>query len=234
VRFEVRGKEYSPEEVSALVLRKLAGDAAKFLRSGSERLGTGSIPSATRRSPSARQTTSPTRPSGAKQKISLGDGREFEVDLPRGVRDGQRIRLAGQGGAGVSGGPSGDLFLRVRIESLPRFRVQGRDLYVDLPVSPWEAALGASVPVRRSRAALGSRSPAAPRLVGDCACVARVCRARTGAAPAQTPAMSGPKMRSFVNASGSTMVTSRPRWRAEAANSLPIQPPPTTSTWPPA
>jgi curved DNA-binding protein len=63
------------------------------------------------------------------------------------VRDGQRIRLAGEGAAGVGGGSSGDLFLRVRLKPHPRFRVEGRDLYVDLGVSPWEAALGAEVPV---------------------------------------------------------------------------------------
>ena len=75
------------------------------------------------------------------------DGREFDVEIPPGVRDGQRIRLAGQGSAGVGGGPSGDLFLRVRLRPHPRFRVEGRDLFVDLPVAPWEAALGAEVPV---------------------------------------------------------------------------------------
>jgi curved DNA-binding protein len=84
---------------------------------------------------------------GGKRRISLGDGRDFEVEIPRGVRDGQRIRLAGQGSAGPGGGPSGDLFLRVRLKPHPRFRVEGRDLYVDLPVAPWEAALGAEVPV---------------------------------------------------------------------------------------
>jgi curved DNA-binding protein len=84
---------------------------------------------------------------GGKRRISLVDGRDFEVEMPRGVRDGQRIRLAGQGGAGPGGGPSGDLFLRVRVKPHPRFRVEGRDLYVDLPVAPWEAALGAEVPV---------------------------------------------------------------------------------------
>lgn len=84
---------------------------------------------------------------GGKRRISLGDGRDYEVEIPRGVRDGQRIRLAGQGSAGVGGGPAGDLFLRVRLRPHPRFRVEGRDLYVDLPVAPWEAALGAQVPV---------------------------------------------------------------------------------------
>jgi curved DNA-binding protein len=84
---------------------------------------------------------------GGRRRISLNDGTDFEVEIPRGVRDGQRIRLPGQGGAGAGGGPAGDLYLRVRLRPHPVFRVEGRDLYVDLPVSPWEAALGAEVPV---------------------------------------------------------------------------------------
>jgi curved DNA-binding protein len=84
---------------------------------------------------------------GGKRRISLGDGRDFEVEIPRGVRDGQRIRLAGQGSAGAGGAPSGDLYLRVRVKPHRRFRVEGRDLYVDLPVTPWQAALGAEIPV---------------------------------------------------------------------------------------
>jgi curved DNA-binding protein len=85
---------------------------------------------------------------GGRRRLSFGDGREIEVEIPPGVRDGQRIRLAGEGGAGPGGGPPGDLLLRVRIRPHPRFRVEGRDLYVDLPVTPWEAALGAEVPVQ--------------------------------------------------------------------------------------
>jgi curved DNA-binding protein len=84
---------------------------------------------------------------GGKQRISLADGRDFEVQIPAGVRDGQKIRLAGQGGAGASGGPAGDLYLRVRIKRHPRFRREDDDLVVEIPVAPWEAALGATVPV---------------------------------------------------------------------------------------
>jgi len=84
---------------------------------------------------------------GGKQKISLADGRDFEVRIPPGVRDGQKIRLAGQGGEGASGGPAGDLYLRVRIKRHPRFRREDDDLVVEIPVAPWEAALGATVPV---------------------------------------------------------------------------------------
>ena len=84
---------------------------------------------------------------GGKRWLSLGDGRSVEVDIPRGVRDGERIRVAGAGSAGIGGGPSGDLFLRIRLRPHRVFRVNGGDLYVDLAVSPWEAALGADVPV---------------------------------------------------------------------------------------
>jgi curved DNA-binding protein len=85
---------------------------------------------------------------GGPKKISLGDGRDYDVNIPPGVSDGQRIRLAGEGGEGLGGGPRGDLFLRVRIRRHPRFRREGRDLYTDLPVTPSEAALGATVPVQ--------------------------------------------------------------------------------------
>ncbi|MFL5827806.1 MAG: DnaJ C-terminal domain-containing protein [Thermoleophilaceae bacterium] len=84
---------------------------------------------------------------GGKRRITLGDGRDYEVNIPRGVRDGQLIRLAGEGAAGMGGGPRGDLLLRVRIKPHPRFRLEGRDLYTDVPVAPWEAALGATVEV---------------------------------------------------------------------------------------
>jgi curved DNA-binding protein len=84
---------------------------------------------------------------GGRRKITLDDGRSFDVEFPAEVRDGQRIRLAGRGGGGRDGGPSGDLYLRVRLKPDPRFRREGDDLYVELPVTPWEAALGATVPV---------------------------------------------------------------------------------------
>jgi curved DNA-binding protein len=63
------------------------------------------------------------------------------------VTDGQRIRLAGQGGQGGDGAAAGDLYLMVRLAPHPRYRTQGRDITVDLPLAPWEAALGASVAI---------------------------------------------------------------------------------------
>jgi curved DNA-binding protein len=88
---------------------------------------------------------------GAKRKVSLRrpgmDGEAartntYEVRIPKGMREGQRIRLAGQGGAGQGGGPPGDLYLRVRFARHPDFDVQGADLYHDLDLAPWEAVLG--------------------------------------------------------------------------------------------
>jgi curved DNA-binding protein len=85
---------------------------------------------------------------GARRSVTLQgpDGtRTLQVTIPAGVTDGQRIRLAGQGGHGTEGAPLGDLYLMARIAPHPRYRVQGRDIYVDLPLTPWEAALGTTV-----------------------------------------------------------------------------------------
>jgi curved DNA-binding protein len=73
--------------------------------------------------------------------------RQLDVTIPRGVREGQHLRLSGQGGVGQDGGPAGDLYLEIAFRPDARFRVDGRDVYMDLPVAPWEAALGASVTV---------------------------------------------------------------------------------------
>ena len=71
----------------------------------------------------------------------------LDVRVPLGVKPGQLIRLAGQGGPGQGGAPAGDLFLEVHFKPHPRFRIDGAHLVADLPVAPWEAALGAVVPV---------------------------------------------------------------------------------------
>ena len=73
--------------------------------------------------------------------------RTLDVAIPKGIRAGQQLRLAGQGGPGLGEGLAGDLFLEIEFKPHPRYRVDGRDLYVDLPLAPWEAALGASVPL---------------------------------------------------------------------------------------
>ncbi|HEX3732481.1 MAG TPA: J domain-containing protein [Mycobacteriales bacterium] len=71
----------------------------------------------------------------------------FDVTIPPGVTDGQRIRLAGEGGQGSGSGSPGDLYLVVRIAPHPRYRLNGHDLALDVTLTPWEAALGATVPV---------------------------------------------------------------------------------------
>jgi len=73
--------------------------------------------------------------------------RTYEVRIPPGTTEGARIRLAGQGAPGSGGGPAGDLYLTVHLAPHPRFRVLGHDLEADLPLTPWEAALGARVTV---------------------------------------------------------------------------------------
>src|SRR4051795_13092700 len=93
---------------------------------------------------------------GGKRRITLAYGRDYEVTIPPGVRDGQRIRLAGEGGRGS---PPGDLNLRIRIRPHPHFRVDGSDIHTDLPVTPWEAALGATVPVRTLEGSASVRVP---------------------------------------------------------------------------
>jgi len=88
---------------------------------------------------------------GSAREVTLQRGGEktetYRVKIPPGVREGQRIRLAGKGESGRSGGESGDLYLRVRFARHPDVRVEGSDLYVDLELAPWEAVLGANVPV---------------------------------------------------------------------------------------
>jgi curved DNA-binding protein len=90
---------------------------------------------------------------GGRRSMTLsgaGGTRTYDVTIPAGVVDGQRIRLAGQGGQGgqgSDGAAAGDLYLVVRIAPDPRYRVDGRDVTTTLPVTPWEAAVGAAVTV---------------------------------------------------------------------------------------
>jgi curved DNA-binding protein len=81
---------------------------------------------------------------GAERDVRV-DGRTLRVRIPAGVSDGAQIRLAGQGGPGVHGGPSGDLFLEVKLREHPHVRREGKDLVVDLPVTVPEAVNGAEI-----------------------------------------------------------------------------------------
>jgi DnaJ-class molecular chaperone len=84
---------------------------------------------------------------GGKSRVTLPTGRTLEVSVPAGVEDGQQIRLKGQGHPSPFGGEPGDALVTVRIAKHPYFRVDGRDLRLDLPLTLYEAVLGAKVNV---------------------------------------------------------------------------------------
>ena len=104
--------------------------------------------------------------------------RTLDVKIPPGVREGQLMRLAGQGAGGA--GHPGDLLLEVHFKPHARYRVEGRDLHVDLPVAPWEAALGAVLRVEVPGGALNVRIPAGAQS-------GRVLRVRGKGIPAEPP-----------------------------------------------
>jgi len=109
---------------------------------------------------------------GATRELSLkhtevgADGRPqvkertLRVRIPKGVRQGQQIRLAGQGNPGMGQGGAGDLYLEVAFRPHNLYRIEGRDVYLDLPVAPWEAALGATVKAPTPTGAVDLKIPA--------------------------------------------------------------------------
>ncbi|HLF56506.1 MAG TPA: DnaJ C-terminal domain-containing protein [Thermoanaerobaculia bacterium] len=102
---------------------------------------------------------------GGLRELSLvdpqtGGTRRMRVNLPRGVRPGQTIRVPGKGGAGIGNGPAGDLHLRIDIAPHPTFRLDGRDLVTTLDITPWEAALGGEAEIRTLDGQVRVRIPA--------------------------------------------------------------------------
>ena len=101
---------------------------------------------------------------GGRTRVALhdshGNERVLEVKIPAGIQPGQVIRLSGQGHAGAAGGPNGDLLLEVAIRDDARFRLDGRNVLHVLPIAPWEAALGATVPVPTLAGTVDLRIPA--------------------------------------------------------------------------
>lgn len=95
---------------------------------------------------------------GADGRVQL-ETRTLNVKIPKGVREGQTIRLAGQGAPGMGGAAAGDLMLEVHFKPHPHMRADGRDLHMALPVAPWEAALGAVVAIDLPHGALKLRIP---------------------------------------------------------------------------
>jgi len=100
---------------------------------------------------------------GTEREVQL-NGRGFRARIPKGATDGQRLRLAGKGGPGANGGPPGDLYLHIELEPHPLFRPSvghaGHDLDIEVPVAPWEAALGAEVEVPTLDGAVSMKVPA--------------------------------------------------------------------------
>ena len=86
--------------------------------------------------------------------------RNLQVKIPKGVREGQLIRLTGQGSPGMGGAPAGDLFLEVQFKPDPRWRAIDRDVYQPVAVAPWEAELGAVIEVQTPAGALEVTVPA--------------------------------------------------------------------------
>jgi curved DNA-binding protein len=106
-----------------------------------------------------RQITFETRVISPDSRISIKPV-SLKAKIPKGIKDGQKIRLAGQGSPGRNGGEPGDLFIRIEFLKHPLYQVEGADLYLHLPVSPWEAALGASVAVPAPSGSLNIKIPA--------------------------------------------------------------------------
>ncbi len=88
---------------------------------------------------------------GIEKKISFknveGKNKTFSVTVPKGIRDGEKIRLIGQGKQGKNGGKNGDMFIKIDIQDTKKFKLKGYDLYTDLLLTPWEASLGTRVTV---------------------------------------------------------------------------------------
>lgn len=89
---------------------------------------------------------------GSNKKISLrtvdGNMKNFTISIPQGIRNGEKIRLIGQGKPGTNGAKNGDLFIKINIKNDKKFRLKGCDLYTDLEITPWEAALGTRVSIQ--------------------------------------------------------------------------------------
>jgi curved DNA-binding protein len=83
---------------------------------------------------------------GVERELRIGD-HTVRARIPRGATDGERLRLRGKGGAGANGGPPGDLYLNVSVLPHPLFKPNGHDLDLEVPVAPWEAALGAQIEI---------------------------------------------------------------------------------------
>lgn len=99
---------------------------------------------------------------GTEREFRIG-GQTIRARIPKGATDGERLRLRGKGGPGANGGPPGDLYLHIELAPHPFFRPSGHDLDIEVPLAPWEAALGAQVEVPTLDGLVAVRVPAGSR-----------------------------------------------------------------------
>ena len=84
---------------------------------------------------------------GASRTIRLSGGKSLQVKIPKGITTGKKIRLSGQGGPGMNGGANGDMYLEVSVVNDAELELKGKDVYMNVNIAPWEAALGEKIPV---------------------------------------------------------------------------------------
>ncbi len=115
---------------------------------------------------------------GTTRQVERADGRVVTIKIPPGARTGSRIRFAGLGQPGLLGGPPGDLYLKVTVQPHPVFRVEGSDLWRDLPVDLYTAVLGGEVPVETLDGTVMLKIPPGTSKGPNSACAGRECRNR--------------------------------------------------------
>jgi curved DNA-binding protein len=100
---------------------------------------------------------------GTEREVQLEPGRRFTARIPKGATDGQRLRLRGKGGPGTNGAPPGDLYLSITLEPHALYRVSGHDLDLEVPLAPWEAALGAQIEIPTLEGRVTVKVPPGPK-----------------------------------------------------------------------
>lgn len=162
--FEFSGRGFSPHEAAGYsdffseLFGRMGGTHAGFRARGEDHHAKVLLDLEDAFSGATRQISLRVPQMDARGRVQLVP-RTLNVKIPVGVRAGQVIRLAGQGAPGVGGAAAGDLLLEVQFKPHPRFRADGRDLHLSLPLAPWEAALGSVVTVDLPHGSVKVRIP---------------------------------------------------------------------------
>ena len=160
---------------------------------------------------------------GADGRVAMQE-RTLDVHIPKGIRPGQHLRLAGQGNAGSGGGRAGDLYLEIAFNPHPIFRVDGADVSVDVPLAPWEAALGATVDVPTPEGTVQLTVPKGSRRAASSASRVADCRARTLAISTRCWGSSRPRPRAMRRAPPTRAWPRRSRTSSRAPTRSPCLP----------